>query len=81
MKYQTHNRDRFERLQSLSPIDAVRAWLDGEFGTGEESAMMSAIRRDDRVKGSDTDIFDTICDAMVEELGAEDCMNRLSESA
>ena len=65
------------RRRALAPIDAVRAWLDGDFGIGDEPALIAAIRRDARVTGSDDDITDTICDAMDEGLEASACLARL----
>ena len=73
------NRERFEALRALSPIDAVRAWLDGDFGFGDEPALIEAIRRDKRVTLSASDIMDAICDAMDQDLDAESCLARLVE--
>ena len=67
----------FEELSALSPLDAVRAWLDGDFCIGDEPAMISAIRKDSRIKISAADIEDAILDAMDEELDAEACFKRL----
>ena len=78
MTFQPQNKERFERLRALAPVDAVRAWLDGDFGIGDEPAMLAAIRRDTRVAGSDDDIIDTICDAMDDGLDASACLERLA---
>ena len=78
MTFQPQNKERFERLRALTPIDAVRAWLDGDFGIGDEPAMLDAIRRDMRVGGSDNDITDTICEAMDDDLDASACLERLA---
>jgi hypothetical protein len=67
----------FEELSALSPLDAVRAWLDGDFCIGDEPAMISAIRKDSRIKISAAEIEDAILDAMDEELDAEACFKRL----
>ena len=80
MTFQPQNKERFERLRALTPIDAVRAWLDGDFGIGDEPAMLAAIRRDMRVAGSDNDITDTICEAMDDDLDASACLERLAIS-
>jgi hypothetical protein len=80
MSFQPQNKERFERFRALAPIDAVRAWLDGNFGIGDEPALLEAIRRDTRVTGSDDDITDTICDAMDEGLDAQACLERLAGS-
>ena len=78
MTFQPQDRERFERLRTLVPIDAVRAWLDGDFGIGDEAALLAAIRRDTRVAGSDDDITDAICDAMDDGLDASTCLERLA---
>ncbi len=74
------NKERFERLRALAPIDAVRAWLDGDFGLDDEAAMIEAIRRDTRVTLSDDDIIDAVSDAMDEGLDAQACLERLARS-
>jgi len=76
--FQPQSKERFERLHALTPIDAVRAWLDGDFGIGDEPALLAAIRRDTRVAASDDDITDTICDAMDDGLDAAACLERLA---
>ena len=78
MSVQAQNQERFERLRALALIDAVRAWLDGNFGIDDEPAMLAAIRRDARVAGSDDDITDAVCDAMDEGLDASACLERLA---
>ena len=71
------NRERFDRLSALEPIDAVKAWLDGDFGMGDEPALISAIRKDRRISLSDDDIEEVILDAMDESLDAAVCLARL----
>ena len=77
---QPQNKRRFERLRALTPIDAVRAWLDGDFGIGDEAALIAAIRRDTRVTLSDDEITDAVCDAMDEGLDASASLERLAGS-
>ena len=74
---QPQDKKRFEKLSALLPVDAVRAWLDGDFGMGDEPALISAIRKDSRIKISDDAIEEAIMDAMDEELEAEACLERL----
>jgi len=62
------NKERFESLRALAPVDAVRAWLDGALGIGNEPAMIAAIRKDTRVSLSDDEIIDAVGDAMDEGL-------------
>jgi hypothetical protein len=72
------NKERFARLQALPPVEAVRAWLEGDFGIGDEPAMIVAIRKDPRVTLSDDDLIDAMCDAMDENLDAPACLERLA---
>ena len=72
------NKERFESLRSLSPIEAAQAWLDGAFGFGDEPALTEAIRNDPHVRLSDSDIMNAICDAMDEGLSADMSLKRLS---
>ena len=37
---------RHARLVQLAPLAAVRAWLTGDWGPGDEPALCTAIRRD-----------------------------------
>lgn len=72
------NKNRFENLSALAPVDAVRAWLAGDFGMGEEPALISAIRKDARISLSDDDITDAILDAMDNGLDAPACLEQLA---
>lgn len=78
MRFQSQNRKRFDRLRTLAPIDAVRAWLDGDFGIGDEPALLGAIRKDNRIACSDGEITDIMLDAMDEDLDAATCLERLA---
>ncbi len=75
---QTQNQARFDRLRALPPVAALQAWLDGDFGIGDEPAMIAAIRKDARVSLSDDDIIDAVCDAMEDGLDAPACLERLA---
>jgi hypothetical protein len=76
--FQPQDKTRFERLRSLSPIAAVQAWLNGDFGIGDEPALIFSIRKDTRVVASDDDIIDAVCDALDENLDAAACLERLA---
>ena len=77
---EAQDKERFERLRALAPIEAVQAWLDGAFGIDDEPAMISAIRKDPRISLSDDHIINTICDGMDEGLDAQACLERLAGS-
>ena len=65
-------------LCSLSPLEAVRTWLDGDFGIDDEPALIEAIRKDPRVKLSDDQIIAVVCGAIDEGLAAKACLDRLT---
>lgn len=75
------NKQRFESLKNLAPIEAITVWLDGNFGIGDEPALISAIRKDTRISLSDDAIIDAVCDAMDEELSAQECLERLASAS
>jgi hypothetical protein len=77
---QPQNRERFDRLSVLAPVDAVKAWLDGDFGMGDEPALNSAIRKDRRISLSGEELEDANLDAMDEGLDAAVCLERLAGS-
>lgn len=60
----TPNLERHARLAALSPAEAMRAFVEGDFGLGEESALFHAIRRDPGVTLSDDELFDRLADQM-----------------
>ena len=71
--------NRFESLRTLSPVNAVKAWLDGDFGFGEETALIEAIRKDSRITRTDDEIIDFMADALMGETGdARQCLDRLA---
>ena len=75
------NQKRFEKLRTLSPVQAVKAWLDGDFGFDEEAALIYAIRKDSRITRSDDEIIDFMTDALMEEnADAQKCLDLLAKS-
>ena len=74
------NEEPSPRLRALSPIDAIQAWLDGDFGIGDELAMIAAIRMDTRVVMSHASITDVIFNAMNEGFDASTCLEQLTRS-
>ena len=64
----------------LSPMAAVQAWLDGEFGIGDEPALIASIRKDTGVTLSEDGIIDAMCDAIDDGLDAPACLERLASA-
>ena len=57
---------RHARLVQLSPAEAARALLDGEFTTGDEPPLCFALRKDPRVTLDDDSILDVFSEMMDE---------------
>lgn len=72
------DQQRMEALKKLSPLEAIQAWIDGDFGIDEESALCEAIRQDPRIKLSDEEISDVIFDAMLDDSNPAVCLERLA---
>ncbi|SPE52914.1 hypothetical protein SBV1_1610006 [Verrucomicrobia bacterium] len=69
----------FEHLRKLSPVEAARAWLNGDFGLDEEPAMIEAIRKDKRIRLSDDEIIDFFADVVSEDdWDAQRCLDELA---
>lgn len=68
---------RFDHLRSLSPLEAIRAWLNMSFGFGDETAVVEAILKDPRIDLSGPEILDAIGEAMDEELSPEETLELL----
>jgi hypothetical protein len=76
------DRERYERLRKLSPIEATKAWLEGEFGMDDEPALIEAIRKDKNIMLSDDQIIDLFANALSEEdVSAEELLERLERAA
>lgn len=61
------NEERFQKLKNLTPVEAARAWLCGEFSIFDEPALLAAIRKDERIKLSDARIAEFFFKALGEE--------------
>ncbi|HEX6985854.1 MAG TPA: hypothetical protein VF170_10770 [Planctomycetaceae bacterium] len=68
---------RDKALSRLTPIEAIRAFLAGEFGIGDETAIVAAIRRDPRVTLTEDEVLEVLGDALEEGVDAETCLARL----
>ena len=75
------NQQRMDAFKKLPPLEAIQAWLDGDFGMDEEPALCAAIRTDSRITLSDDDISEVIFNAMDDECDAATCLERLAAQA
>ena len=72
------NQERFEHLRNLTPLEAIQAMLEGDFGIGDQSAIAEAIRKDARIKLSDEEIINFLRQALLEEdCNAQKCWDEL----
>jgi hypothetical protein len=74
--------ERFERLKRLTPLEATRAWLEGDFDLDDEPALIEALRKDKRISLSDDKIIDLFAEAIMEEdVDAQEFLERLERAA
>lgn len=71
------NRERFEHLRSLTPLEAIKAMLEGDFGIGDQPAIAEAIRKDKRIKISDDEIISFLREALLEGDTPQKCFDEL----
>ena len=77
-----HDEARLERLRKLSPVEAAKTWLEGDFGIDEEPALLEAVRKDKHIMLPDDKIIDLFSEAMMEEdVDAEEFLERLERAA
>jgi len=67
----------YERLKTLSPLEAVKVWMDGDFTIDEDSALLVAIRAGTKTRLSDSEIIDLICDSIDNEDDAKTCLAKI----
>jgi hypothetical protein len=75
------NKQRLEYLRKLSPVDAVKAWLDGDFRIGDEPALIEAIRKDTRIRLPDESLMDILLDAMDTDMTPQQCLEKLAAAS
>jgi hypothetical protein len=73
----TQEREHLDRLKSLSPLQAVQAWLREDYGQGERNYLITAIQRDRRIELDDDEIAYVIHDAMRSGSDAPTVFDRL----
>ena len=67
----------YARLQSLSADEAIKCFLEGAFGMGEDPALGHAIQKGLKIPLSIDRIIDVVSEAWDEGLTAEEVKNRL----
>ena len=77
--FQPQNQERFEKLRTLSPVAAMQAWLEEDFGMGDERALMAVIRKNTPVTLFDDNRIEAIGDTMDASLDAPACLKRLAK--
>jgi len=73
--------DRYDTLKSLSPLEAIRAWLSETIGPGDRSALALAIQRDRRIELDDDEIAYVVQDGIECGLDARTVLERLLSAA
>jgi len=72
--------DPSDRLDNLDALAAIKAWLAGDFGYGEENILMLAIRRDTDINLSDSEIKEIFCEAIEDGREPIDILQELIRS-
>mgnify|MGYP003335833966 CR=1 FL=1 len=73
----THEKDRFDSLKDLSPVEAIRTWLCDNCTHGERGYLVAAIQRDRRIELDDDEIAYVIEAALEEGIDATTAFDRL----
>lgn len=73
----TQEQDRLDSLKSLTPLQAIQAWLREDCGHGERNYLVIAIQRDRRIELDDDEIAYVIHDAMQSGVDAPAVFDRL----
>jgi hypothetical protein len=55
--------ESFNRLESLDALAAVRAWLEDDYGCGEDRVLVQAIRRETGIALDDRAIWEVLSEA------------------
>ena len=69
--------ERLDSLKTLSPLEAIRAWLSDTVAPGDRSALAVAIQKDRRIELDDDEIAYLIQDAVEEGIDARTVLERL----
>ena len=76
------SRRSFDWSGKASPVQALAAWLTGNFAIYDEPAMLEAIRKDARITLSDGDIAEFLFQIVGEEgWNAERCLEVLAQKS
>jgi hypothetical protein len=70
-------RDPCDRLDSLDAMSAIKAWLLGDYGRGEERVLILAIRRELGLELTDAEIRGVLVEAANDNAAAMSVFRRL----
>lgn len=73
--------NRLVALKTLSPLQAIQAWLCDNFDHGEQTYLVAAIQRDRRIELDDDEIAYVIHDALEDGIEAPAVFDRLLTAA
>ena len=69
--------EHLETLKTLSPLEAIHAWLADTVAPGDRSALAVAIQKDRRIELDDDEIAYLLEDAVEEGIDARTVLERL----
>lgn len=62
--------ESFTRLESLDALGAIRAWLDDDYGYGEDGVLVQAIRRETGITLDDHAVWEVLSTAQADDATA-----------
>jgi len=77
----TTEQNRLVALKTLSPLQAIQAWLCDSFDHGEQTYLVAAIQRDRRIELDDDEIAYVIHDAIEDGIPPAAVFERLLSAA
>ena len=77
----TTEQNRLVALKTLSPLQAIQAWLCDSFDHGEQTYLVAAIQRDRRIELDDDEIAYVIHDAIEDGITPAAVFERLLSAA
>lgn len=77
----SYEQESFNRLGSLDALGAVRAWLEDDYGCGEDRILVQAIRRETGISLGDRAIWEVLVEAYAADATPAEALEQLLDVA
>lgn len=77
----SYEQESFNRLESLDALGAVRAWLEDDYGCGEDRILVQAIRRQTGISLGDRAIWEVLSEAYADDATPAQALEQLLDAA